>query len=611
MANNVYTDAAPWLREAFLSQPEFRDIDRMSRYLTMRDGVKIAVDLYLPKGVLDDTKLPAIIHQTRYYRRFNYRWIFKPYLARRESFLEETRRYVKHGYAVVNVDVRGTGASYGSRQIEWCPDEVKDGAEVVDWIVQQPWSDGSVGTLGTSYTGSAAEFLLTNQHEAVKAAVIRYANFDTYPDALRPGGILNENFLRIWSRLNHSLDNGKLSEYLREVMGWIGGIVIRNVAAVDEDKRGKMLAEAQREHVDNYDIFSTARNVRFSDDTTTNGDMLDQLSPANYLDHINGSRTPIYSWSGWFDGGFTLSTIKRYLCVDVPGKRLILGPWDHGGGQFPDPNAKDHVSKFDHSGEVLRFFDFHLKGSANGVDQDPPVRYYTMGEGVWKSSQTWPPPGFEKQRLFFADNGSLVWDEPPPINGSDMYKVDLSATSGVPSRWLSLVNVRNLKIGYKNRSREDKKLLVYQTDPLEEEIELTGHPILTLFFTSTAEDGAFFIYLEDITPRGDVHYVTEGMLRVAHRKVSLEPHPYHLQVPFHTYKKEDFRLLIPGEVAKLSVDLLPVSYLFRKGHAIRVAIAGADKDNFEILPDTPPDLKVLWGGEFASGLEVPVQIPSA
>jgi putative CocE/NonD family hydrolase len=609
MPDNTYSDTAPWQAATANSKPPYKRIKRTSQYLEMRDGVRIAVDLYLPRGLKRGSKLATIIHQTRYYRRFDYRKLLRPYRLRREVVWQEIKRLVQNAYAVVNVDVRGTGASFGTREVEFSPEEVKDSAEIVDWIVGQPWSNEFVGSLGTSYTGSTAELLLTNQHPAVKAAVIRYANFDAYPDVINPGGVLNENFLRIWSELNAALDNGRLPQYLQSLMGWKGRWPIRNVSPVDGDGRGKQLAEAQKAHRENLDIYTTARQVRFRDDITDQGHSLELISPCTYIDDLEASGAAIYSWSSWYDGGFTRSAIKRFMHVNLPQNHLILGPWDHGGWQVPDPHTSERKSRFDHTAEVLRFFDLHLKGVQNGIDSEPAVRYFTMGEGAWKSADTWPPPGFNPESLFIAGAGKLAWGKPPEETGLDVYQVDNSASSGVPSRWLSLVNITDIRIGYPDRADQDQKLLVYQSQPLDAEIEVTGHPVITLYVRSSAEDGAFFVYLEDVTPAGDVVYVTEGQFRALHRKISAEDLPNSLPVPQHSFKRADAVPLIQGEVAKLKFDLLPVSYLFRRGHALRLAVAGADRDNFELVPETPPLIEVLWGKILPSRIELPVKHP--
>ena len=108
--------------------------------------------------------------------------------------------------------------------------------------------------------------------------------------------------------------------------------------------------------------------------------------------------------------------------------------------------------------------------------------------------------------------------------------------------------------------------------------------------SSTATDGAFFVYLEDVDEQGHVEYVTEGQLRAIHRKLSVQQPPYVTLVPYRTFNRADAMPLVPGEVAELTFDLLPTSYVFKKNHAIRVALAGADKDHFAIVPDEPPTL---------------------
>ena len=170
MAMHGIADTAWWPTEAGEPAGSRTAMERTSRYLDMRDGVKLAIDVYLPGRTSAAMTRPTILHQTRYYRRTLCRWPFEPLMAHRDLMMKLFRRFSAAGYAIVNVDVRGTGASYGSRQMELSPQEVKDGAEVVDWIVRQPWSDGQVATMGVSYTGMAAEMALTNRHQIGRAS---------------------------------------------------------------------------------------------------------------------------------------------------------------------------------------------------------------------------------------------------------------------------------------------------------------------------------------------------------------------------------------------------------------------------------------------------------
>jgi putative CocE/NonD family hydrolase len=130
---------------------------------------------------------------------------------------------------------------------------------------------------------------------------------------------------------------------------------------------------------------------------------------------------------------------------------------------------------------------------------------------------------------------------------------------------------------YGDRKDEDKKRLTYTSAPLSEDVEVTGSPVMTLYVSSTHEDGAFYVYLEDVGPDGRVSYLTEGLLRAIHRKTA-DPStaPYVPLGVYHTFKKADAMPLVPGQTAEIAITLLPVSILFKKGHSIRLAIAGHD-----------------------------------
>jgi hypothetical protein len=164
----------------------YTDLVVSSRYLTMRDGVKIAIDVLLPKGLDPGAKIPAILDQTRYWRSFALRWPFN--LLDRGILNEpDKRRFVTHGYAWVDVDVRGTGASYGHCPVPgFSADQIRDGAEIVDWVIQQPWSNGKVGATGTSYGGTTAELLLANRHPPFRAIAPASRCSTSIPTSLSP-----------------------------------------------------------------------------------------------------------------------------------------------------------------------------------------------------------------------------------------------------------------------------------------------------------------------------------------------------------------------------------------------------------------------------------------
>jgi len=596
-----------WWEGAWSPQPTHKGVQRSSFYLEMRDGVKIAIDVYLPISRQPGEKIPTILGQTRYYRRAIIRPILRFILNLISPFNKMVKRYLSHGYAFVMVDARGSGASFGSRAMEWSPDEVKDGAEVVDWIIAQDWSNGKVGATGVSYDGTAAEMLLINRHPAVKAVVLRYSLFDVFQDIAMPGGIRNEYFLRTWSDLNDALDSNQAAGFFQQIGAKLLGFAMQSVAPVDEDPQGILLNQAVVEHRANYNVYATAQQFTFADDVTETGLSPDHFSPHAFLDDIQASGAAIYCWSGYCDGAYTRANINRYLNINNPNKKLVLGPWDHGNPNMIDPTETKPKVQFDDLGEILRYFDYHLKGIENGIEAEAPIHYYTMGAGCWKTANAWPPAGFQETPFYFGAQHALLKGEKSSDAGVDSYQVDFTAGSGETSRWVALVNVAGKKIGYPNRRAADKKLLIYQTPALEKATEMTGHPIITLYMKSSDPDPLFFAYLEDVSPAGEVRYVTEGQVRGLHRKINTEKQAYSMPVPAHSYLRDDAIPLLPEEVAEIVFDLQPVSYLFQAGHSIRLALAGADQDNFEIIPEMPPQWEILRTAEHASHIRLPIQ----
>jgi putative CocE/NonD family hydrolase len=575
------------------------DVSSSSRYLTMRDGIKIAVDLYLPKKLKAGERVPTILQQTRYYRAYVLHW---PFSIFKDATNASIKRFVENGYAYVAVDVRGSGASFGTRAQEWSPDEVRDGAEIVDWIINQAWSDGKVGATGVSYDGTAAEFLLVNKHPAVKAIVPRFSLFDAYTDIAFPGGIHHRSFTEMWARNNAAMDRNQFGASL----GGLDRLAFKGVKPVqEEDGDGRLLAAAILSHAHNYDVHANALALTYRDDVNREGLTIDAMSPSTFHKEIEASGAAIYSYGGWYDGAYPAAAIKRYQAIHTPGSKLLIGPWNHGGNQNVSRFSQSH-EQFDEDGEILRFFDYHLKGIENGIENEKPVRYYTMGEEKWKFADSWPPMGAQKLDYYFAAQNSLAPEKPASDQGPDAYSVDNTAGAGNQSRWNSLVYTDNNGFAYPDRDKQDKKLLIYTSAPLNQDVEITGYPIITLFISSTATDGNFFVYLEDVDEARRTNYVTEGMLRAIHRKLSGQPSPDASLTPTRTFMRKDAMPLIPGEVANLTFELLPTSYLFKKGHAIRVALAGADMDHFATRGMWSPTVQVYRDSAHPSSITLPV-----
>ena len=603
------SDAAQSVPVPYKGKLNFDDAThtRTSHYLTMQDGIKIAIDLYLPKGLNKGEKLPTILHQTRYWRSIDYRWPASRFKEKISRGLIGTfaKRFIANGYAWVDVDVRGSGASFGYRPFAYSPAEIQDGAEVVNWIVHQSWSNGRIGALGISYGGAAAELLLVNQHPAVKAVAPLFSGFDLYPEIGFPGGIHLTWFTKTWSYINGQLDQNMLP-----FETWMTRLFVRGVLPVDADSDRSLLILALHDHKNNWSPHQEALSITFRDDTphSPNISNIDILSTRWHEEEISGSDAAIYSYSGWFDGGYQLAAIKRHLSHTHAGNKLIVGPWDHGGKRNISPFSQG-PSEFDHQGELLKFFDYHLKGLDTGIVNESPIHYFTMGEESWKATDVWPPKTI-RSSYFLGPNHSLsdkATDRRPATNISrfDQYVVDSTVGTGEQTRWDTLIG-KSLTNPYADRTDRDRKLILYTSVPLDQDVEVTGHPLLTLYMSTNAPDATVFAYLEDVDEDGHVTYVTEGMLRALHRKLDNSPTPYSTLVPHRSFKKVDALPLPPGEVTTLLFDLLPTSYQFKKGHHIRLALAGSDKDHFASLPGDSPTLTIFFSDRYPSHLELPI-----
>lgn len=573
------------------------EVQTRSFYITMRDGTKIAIDLHLPRGLPEDRQLPTILHLTRYYRSYD----ISPFFEWRFSQPNErVRRFLANGYAWVDVDARGSGASFGSRLAPWAPEEVKDYAEIVDWILKQPWSDGEVGAWGRSYDGTAALMLLSRRHPAVKAVVPEFSLFDLYTDVAYPGGLHLANFTKKWGEFNDALDRNALGEVLP---GFMTSLAVRGVRPVDNDPKERLLKQAVDEHQYNWAPHETAIRAQFRDDIWYYDAALrlKMFSPHGRIEEIKASGAAVYAYAGWFDGAYQRGAIHAHMTLDNPANRLTIGPWNHGGSVNASPPTPRN-SRFDLVADQIRFFDATLKGEENSLTKEPPVHYYTMGEDAWKASDEWPPPS-RPRLLYFSELEALTPSAPNGQAQFDEYKVNYDTGTGRLSRWNSVLG--GYPVNYEDRVERDQLLLTYTSEPLKEDLEVTGHPFVTVYVSADSTDIALFAYLEDVTPSGKVRLITEGQLRGLHRKLSTEKPLYDSPVPYHTYLQKDAAPLEPGEIHQFVFDLLPTSYVFKEGHRIRLAIAGADRDHFDVPPGPPPNLKIYRGALQPSHLVLP------
>ncbi len=583
-----------------------------SRYVEVRDGTRLAVDVRLPGTAPEKKAYPVVASFTPYYRRFKLRQGHRSGVEASPNQALYRDGLVPHGYALVSIDVRGTGASFGSRDGFRSPRERLDHFDICDWIARQPWCDGNIGATGISYLGAASDFLATTNHPAVKAIVPLFSVWDTWSNHLYPGGVLCTAITRNYGDLSETLDRDlrdRIPNY-----AYFADPDLAGPAPVDDDPAGEFLEQALYEHIANFDMQDFAQQFRHRDDgLSDNPDYTSAcISPYHYWTPEADAGTAVHSITGWMDGGgFSMGAIQRHTHLTNPANRLTIGPWDHGARAQASP-WRDHPGEPQQPiviAEVLRFFDAHLRADAAAVASEKPVHYYTMGEERWKGADSWPPAATMTDFYFAPDQG--LGDEPPAAGGpghnaGDDYQADYDCRTGFSTRYDRLY-VNEVATYYVDWDGRDAKMLTYTSDPFAADSEVTGHPEIDLHFTCSEKDCALFVYVADVTPDGRCVYVTEGVFRALHRKPGTGPANIPAIGPQHSFNRADAATLVPGEPAAVSFGLLPVSYLFRAGHRVRLAIAAADSDHFTRIPDgRPPILTLLRQPGRASCLRLPI-----
>lgn len=583
-----------------------------SRYLTMRDGTRLAVDIWFPSELQAGERIPAIMDATRYWRAPAMGPLYRLLVAlgqERVPNLEGADAWNRAGYALMLVDARGSGASFGQRPVEWSDAEVTDLGELIDWTASQPWSNGRTGTQGVSYSGNTAELSTVSGHPALKAVAPLYSDFDPQFFLAMPGGIYNRGFVEAWNAANQALDAGDVCalENATGLRCWWLELAVPGVKPVDEDARGRLLRQAVLSHK-TLDLASALANVTYRDDTLPGTDIsIGDVSPYGRFEAIEAAQVPMLVRVGWLDAATTDGALSRYL-TSSRSQELVIGAWSHGGYNdvdpfkprltFPEPRSEAQFA------QLVAFFDKYLKqGSAAPPSKS--IRYYTMNEGRWRTTPTWPPPKVKMQRWYFDAGRTLTATSSTSEAGRDSHTVDFTASTGEKTRWHT--NLGGGDVYYPDRTEEDTKLLTYTSPPLKHSLRVTGTPVVSLHLASTQSDGALHVYLEDVAPDGRVTYLTEGILRLIHQTDEGAKMPYRQLGPTRTFRQKDAVPLTPGGVRRTELPLYATSVLLEAGHRLRVAVAGHDASLFARYPaNGVPILSVWRSAEHPSYLELPV-----
>lgn len=573
--------------------------ERESLYLTMTDGCRIAIDVLHPTsyGKVIDGRTPTVLHTTPYRRSFEVsgsagtaaryaeqlRSMEPGELVTQYEERPIARDLIHHGYRFVSIDIRGTGASFGAEYGDsWLAGH--DIATVIDWISEQPWSSGRVGMVGISYEGMMQFFTAVHRPEGLKCIAPQYPGL---PHCYVDGGLAISSFARVWERLHKGMSENEPA------------------APVDGADGERLRDEAESERSpDRYRWVETFSEMDPRDVTRMSSfDGLLRRRPRPDLglgevasgwfdscDLINESGVPTYLVTGWWDLTFPGYLIDAFNRLDVP-KKLIVGPWNHGQGGDP---------------ELLRWFDYWLKGVDNGVMDEPAVHYAASdpsGATVWKSAPRLPLPESQDRNGWLTLDGQVSESQPQEAGSVD-YEVNHDVSLGQMTRHSYYID--DLYINTTDLNARAEQCLTFTTEPLESDIEITGWPAVQLELSTTSDRGAIEVTLEQIGEDGSAAYLSEGFLNFAHRRVQADPGGHEGPV-WHSWSKADLAPVKPDEPMDIQVEMYPISSIVRAGDRIRLTIAAADADNL-VVPTQGDEatLTITIGGERAARLILPI-----
>lgn len=564
----------------------------------MRDGVRLATDLYLPRaGGADPGRVPALLTRTPYNTRVAPPATDDPQM-RRIALEEYARYFASHGYAVVVQNTRGRYRSEGMWR--WLNDDGPDGVDACAWIARQPWSNGKVGMFGTSYPGGT-------QHAAALAGAAELATVIPVDAVSNPGqrGVRYDGAfeLRFW---NWVMTGGN-------DVTWEGGGPRASRAALVQmaaDRRHYLATLPLRagttplKHAPEYEAWLIAAMAHgANDDFWAQNNIL--TARQIYKD------IPVYLVGGWYDS-WAGNTTANYAALRRTIKGpvyLIMGPWIHGlQGSYAhgQVNFGEAAAIPDQLAWRREWYDKWLKGVENSVGKTAPfaspVRIFVMGTGdgrraadgrlfhggYWRDEREWPLVRTRYTSYYLHAGGRLTTAPPEAAQSSTSFQFD--PRDPVPSIGGNVSSADGIMLqgGWDQRGGEHiwnwtrpiplsarRDVLVFQTEPLAEDLEITGEIEVKLWASSSAVDTDFTAKLIDVYapnadfPGGFDLNLEDGIVRGRFREsLSVE------------------KLLTPGTAYEFAIRLYPTSNVFKKGHRIRVDISSSNFPRFDVNPNT-------------------------
>ena len=514
----------------------------------MRDGTVLRADVYRPDA---PGRYPVLLQRT-------------PYSKDGENCVEQGRRLAERGYVVVQQDVRGRYRSDGEFQPGFFSADhrdAEDGYDTVEWAAGLPWSTGKVGTFGGSYCGWT-QWELAHTRPPHLAAMIPSAIAANLLDR-EMSGVLRLGRVLWWSV-------NTLAPDVRLRLGDEPGPTTTDEAErlYLERDRNKWLWHLPLAEIPDDVLSGVGKHWRSW--------LADHASDHfGFLERHRDVAVPALTTTGWYDQ--QIGAIKNFTGMRAngmteearTGQRLIVGPWSH-----TTDFSSSQVGELDFGPESVRdfyqmaddWFGHWLKGESTGVEEWPPVQLFVMGANRWRSEDDWPLARTEYTDYYLHGGGMLAQRQPSddPPESYDYDPRDPVMTLYSPPGQQEPQDQRALD------GRRD--ILVYQTDPVEEPVEVTGPITVHLWASSSARDTDFVVKLVDVWPDGFVQEVCYGIVRARYRESFASP-----------------SLIEPGRVYEYTIQVNPTSNLFRRGHRIRLDVSSSDFPNFDRNHNTGGD----------------------
>jgi len=604
------------------SQPEYSMVLAKDVMVPMRDGVRLATDIYLPaqEGERVPGAFPALLCRT-------------PYDKNDHRHVEFADYFTPRGYAVALQDVRGRHRSEGTGEYFHVANakEGTDGFDTVEWIAARPWCSGRIGAVGSSYAALVQVRMAFQSPEHLTAIWPDVTPTHSYQNQIREGGAMQLHMF--WALFLHAQDAQELRDdpKARQAI-WEGFRNLRGLLQSMPFKPGQTpLALVPNLEKTLFDYYYRGA--------------YDEYWSQEYHDferHLHRhADIPVTLTGGWYDP--FCSGITRYFSAmaekNNSPSRLVIGPWDHaamrkgrsytGDVDFGAGSAWGITRYFE---ELLRYFDRWLKEAPNDVEEDPPVRIFVMGGGSgrkteegklhhgggWRAEREWPPARTRLTTYFLRSNGSLDTEPPQEANSSLSYHYDpkhpVPTIGGNPVGFMELPadgadldhlwsrfidspvtrveqEGRNIvPLGARHQKEEQgifgaeppyplladrSDVLVFQTALLEKHVEVTGAIEVILWVSSSAVDTDFTARLIDVYPSSEDY-----------------PEGYHLNLVDSIIRAryregwEQEKLMEPDEVCEVHITLPPTSNLFQAGHRIRLDISSSNFPQFDVNPNT-------------------------